>query len=359
MPHPETGRRITVGVDTHADTHVAVALDQLGARLDELPIPTTQAGYEQLEHWAISLGPVDAFGVEGTGSYGAELARVLRRRGYRVIEVNRPDRATRHRRGKSDPIDAEMAARAVLSGVAAGTPKHADGDAEMVRMLKMAKDSAVKTRTQALNQIKAILVTAPAQLRESLAGLTVGKLLDRCAAFEPGELTTPTAVAQHTLRLLARRNLDLRAEVKALQADIARLATRAAPTLLDVFGVGPDGAAQILVTAGDNPQRLRSEAAFAALCGSNPIPASSGKTNRHRLNRGGDRQANATLHRIAVVRLRWHEPTQKYMARRLAEGKSKAEIMRCLKRYIAREIYQVLCPTPRHGTIENDLAQAA
>ncbi|MEU0157234.1 IS110 family transposase, partial [Micromonospora fulviviridis] len=301
MPHPETGRRITVGVDTHADTHVAVALDQLGARLDELPIPTTQAGYDQLEHWATSLGPVDAFGVEGTGSYGAELARVLRRRGYRVIEVNRPDRATRHRRGKSDPIDAEMAARAVLSGVAAGTPKHADGDAEMVRMLKMAKDSAVKTRTQALNQIKAILVTAPAQLRESLAGLSVGKLLDRCAAFEPGELTTPIAVAQHTLRLLARRNLDLRAEVKALQADIARLATHAAPTLLDVFGVGPDGAAQILVTAGDNPQRLRSEAAFAALCGSNPIPASSGKTNRHRLNRGGDRQANATLHRIAVV----------------------------------------------------------
>jgi transposase len=358
MPHPETGRRITVGVDTHADTHVAVALDQLGARLDELPIPTTQAGYDQLERWAISLGPVDAFGVEGTGSYGAELARVLRRRGYRVVEVNRPDRATRHRRGKSDPIDAEMAARAVLSGVAAGTPKNADGDAEMVRMLKMAKDSAVKTRTQSLNQIKAILVTAPAQLRESLAGLSVGKLLDRCAAFEPGELTTPTAVAQHTLRLLARRNLDLRAEVKALQADIARLATRAAPSLLSIFGVGPDGAAQILVTAGDNPQRLRSEAAFAALCGSNPIPASSGKTNRHRLNRGGDRQANATLHRIAVVRLRWHEPTQKYMARRLADGKGKAEIMRCLKRYIAREIYQVLCPTPRHGT-GKDLAQAA
>jgi transposase len=366
MPHPETGRRITVGVDTHADTHVAVALDQLGARLDELPIPTTQAGYDQLEHWAISLGPVDAFGVEGTGSYGAELARVLRRRGYRIIEVNRPDRATRHRRGKSDPIDAEMAARAVLAGTAAGTPKHADGDAEMVRMLKMAKDSAVKTRTQALNQIKAILVTAPAQLRESLAGLSVGKLLDRCAAFEPGELTTPTAVAQHTLRLLARRNLDLRAEVKALQADIARLATRAAPTLLDVFGVGPRRRCA-------DPRHRRRQPAAATLRGRircavrlEPDPRligqdqpSSGKTNRHRLNRGGDRQANATLHRIAVVRLRWHEPTQKYMARRLAEGKSKAEIMRCLKRFIAREIYQVLCPTPRHGTTGKDLAQAA
>jgi transposase len=358
MPHPETGRRITVGVDTHADTHVAVALDQLGARLDELHIPTTQAGYDQLERWAIAFGPVDGFGVEGTGSYGAELARVLRRRGYRVIEVNRPDRATRHRRGKSDPIDAEMAARAVLAGVAASTPKNADGEAEMVRMLKMAKDSAVKTRTQALNQIRAILVTAPAPLREALAGLPIGRLLERCVSFEPGELTSPTAVAQHTLRLLALRNLQLRTEVKALQSAIARLATRAAPALLEVFGIGPDGAATMMVTAGDNPQRLRSEAAFAALCGSNPIPASSGKTNRHRLNRGGDRQANATLHRIAVVRLRWHEPTQKYMARRLAEGKSKAEIMRCLKRYIAREVYQVFCSTPRHGDAGN-LPQAA
>ncbi|GAA4978782.1 IS110 family transposase [Actinopolymorpha pittospori] len=360
MPHPEDNRRITIGVDTHADTHVAVALSQLGARLDELHIPTTQTGYDQLERWAVALGQVDAFGLEGTGSYGAELARVLRRRGHRVIEVNRPDRATRHRRGKSDPIDAEMAARAVLSGVAASTPKHADGDAEMLRMLKMAKDSAVKTRTQAINQIKAILVTAPAQLREQLADLAVGKLLERCAAFEPGELTTPTAVAHHTLRLLAQRNLALRAEIKALQADIARLAGRAAPRLLDVFGIGPDGAAQILLTAGDNPRRLRSEAAFAALCGSNPIPASSGKTNRHRLNRGGDRQANATLHRVAVVRLRWHDPSQKYMARRLAEGKSKAEIMRCLKRYIAREIYHILCPTPRRAAATGtDLPQAA
>jgi transposase len=357
MPHPETSRRITIGVDTHADAHVAVALDQLGARLDELHIATTQAGYADLERWAVGLGPINAFGVEGTGSYGAELARVLRRRGHRVVEVNRPDRATRHRLGKSDPIDAEMAARAVLSGVAAGTPKDADGDAEMVRILKMAKDSAVKSRTQALNQIKAILVTAPGPLRETLAGLTVGKLLDRCASFEPGALTSPAAVAQHALRLLARRNLQLRAEVKALQADIARLATRTAPQLLNIFGIGPDGAATILVTAGDNPQRLRSEAAFAALCGSNPIPASSGKTNRHRLNRGGDRQANATLHRIAVVRLRWHEPTHKYMGRRLAEGKTKAEIMRCLKRYIAREIYHVLRPGTTSGTAK-DLALA-
>nr|WP_249715169.1 IS110 family transposase [Micromonospora sp. NBRC 107566] len=344
MPHSQPGRRVTVGVDTHKDVHVAVACDQLGVRLDELRIPTTSAGYDQLVQWATGLGRVAAFGVEGTGSYGAELARTLRRRGYRVIEVNRPDRATRHRLGKSDPVDAEMAARAVLAGVAAGTPKASDGDAEMIRMLKMVKDSAVKARTQALNQMKAILVTSPAQVRESLSGLTDPKLLSRCAAFEPEPLTSPAAAARHTLRLLARRNLDLRQEVKTLHDEIGRLAASAAPHLLTIFGIGPDGAATMLVAAGDNPDRLRSEAAFAALCGSNPIPASSGKTNRHRLNRGGNRQANATLHRIVVCRLRWHEPTQHYTQRRLAEGKTKPEVMRCLKRYIAREIYHALCP---------------
>jgi transposase len=332
MPHPQPGRRITVGVDTHKDIHVAVACDQLGVRLDELHIPTTSTGYDHLVDWAIGLGPVAAFGVEGTGSYGAELARTLRRRGHRVIEVNRPDRATRHRLGKSDPIDAEMAARAVL-----------------------AKDSAVKARTQALNQMKAILVTAPAQVREDLSGLSNPKLLKTCAAFDPEEITSPAAAARHALRLLARRNLELRGEAKTLQNHIGRLAASAAPDLLAIFGLGPDGVATMLVTAGDNPDRLHSEAAFAALCGSNPIPASSGKTNRHRLNRGGNRQANATLHRIAVCRLRWHEPTQNYTQRRLAEGKTKPEVMRCLKRYIAREIYHALCPSTTKPTPTKDL----
>lgn len=323
-------------------------------------MPATAAGYAQLERWATGLGPVKVFGVEGTGSYGAGLARFLATRGHPVVEVNRPDRATRHRIGKSDPIDAEMAARSVLSGVAAGTAKHGDGRVEMVRMLKMAKDSGVKARTQALNQIKALLVTAPAELRETLDGLPVGKLLDRCAALRPGELSSPTAVAKHTLRMLARRNLELRIEVKGLEEQIRLLAAVAAPTLLEVFGIGPDGAARFLVTAGDNPHRLRSEAAFAALCGSNPIPASSGKTQRHRLNRGGDRQANAALHRVVVVRLRWHEPTQTYMTRRLAEGKTKAEIIRCLKRYVAREIYNILCPRlPAAASTGKNLAQAA
>lgn len=359
MPQNPQNRLCTIGVDTHKDVHVAVAVDQLGVRVEELHVPTTTVGYTQLEEWATGLGAVQVFGVEGTGSYGAALARFLCERRHRIVEVNRPDRATRHRLGKSDPIDAEMAARSVLAGVATGTPKNGDGTVEMIRMLKMAKDSGVKARTQAINQIKALLVTAPAELREALHALPVGQLLDRCAGLRPGELNSPTAVAKHALRLLARRNLALRVEVTELEEQIRHLVAATSPRLLEMFGVGPDSAARFLVTSGDNPHRLRSEAAFAALCGSNPIPASSGKTQRHRLNRGGDRQANAALHRIAVVRLRWHEPTKAYMTRRLADGKSKAEVIRCLKRYIAREIYSILCPTSVTANTGNPLPQAA
>lgn len=352
-------RRVTIGVDTHLDVHVAVALDERGVRLREIHVPTTLAGYHQLERWAVELGLVEVFGIEGTGSYGAGLSRFLRERGQRVVEVNRPDRATRHRLGKSDPIDAEMAARTVLSGVATGVPKAGDGCVEMIRMLKIARDSAVKARTQSLNQIRALLVTAPAELRESLVGLTAGQLLVRCTAFRPGALSSPTAVARHSLRLLARRNLRLRTEAKGLEAEIGRLVASTAPDLLEAFGVGPNGAATFLLTAGDNPGRLRSEAAFAALCGANPIPASSGKTTRHRLNRGGDRQANAALHRIVVVRLRWHAPTRTYLARRLAEGKTKPEIMRCLKRYVAREIHGFLSlPGSAVGVLDHGVQAA-
>ena len=342
MTHQSSGRHITIGVDTHKDVHVAVAVDWLGTRIGELHLPTTPAGYAGLEQWAAELGPIEAFGIEGTGCYGAGLARYLDGLGHRIIEVNRPDRATRHRLGKSDPIDAEMAARSVLSGVAVGTPKAADGSAEMIRMLKVARSSAVKARTQSLNQIKSLLVTGPAELRESIRGLSTPHLLERCAAFRPGVLDSPTTAAKHALRSLARRNLALGAEVKEHDAEIGRLVSGAAPELLAAFGVGPDSAATFLVAVGDNPGRLRSEAAFASLCGSSPIPASSGQTTRHRLNRGGDRQANAALHRVVVVRLRWHQPTLAYMARRTAEGKTKAEIMRCLKRYVAREIFGLL-----------------
>jgi len=334
--------RVIIGVDTHKDEHVAVAIDERGALLGQFGLAATAVGYADLEAWALSLGPVIAFGVEGTGSYGAGLARSLAGRDHTVIEVNRPDRSTRRRVGKSDPIDAEMAARSVLAGVATGQPKSGDDYVEMIRMLKVAKDSAVRARTQAINQIKALIVTAPQELRVSLTGDSTHKLVARCLALRPGSLTTPTAAAKHALRSLARRHQQLGAERDDLAAQLDVLTATTAPMLRATFGIGVDTAAALLVAAGDNPQRLRSEPAFAALCGTNPIPASSGKSQRHRLNRGGNRQANAALHRIAVVRLRWHQPTKDYADRRTTEGKTKPEIIRCLKRYIAREVYAIL-----------------
>jgi transposase len=342
VPIPDV--TVTVGVDTHKDVHVAVALDALGRQLGELAVATTTAGYQKLHHWATTFGHVESFGLEGTGSYGAGLARHLRRGGARVIEVNRPDRATRHRKGKSDPIDAEAAARSVLAGTATAIPKAGDDQVEVIRMLKLARDSAVKSQTQAVNQLKAVLVTAPAELRESLNDLGPVALLERCAGLRPGKPSTPVPAAKYTLRLLAQRALTLRTEAKHLREHLDALTAAAAPALRELTGVGPDTAAALLLAAGDNPHRLSSEAAFAALCGTNPVPASSGKITRHRLNRGGNRQANAALHRAVVTRMHWHEPTKTYVARRTAEGKTTPEIMRCLKRYLARQVYRSLLP---------------
>ena len=336
------GAQLVIGVDTHQDEHVAVAIDGQGVRLGERSSPATTWGYGDLEQWSRSLGEVSAFGVEGTGSYGAGLARFLTGRGHSVVEVNRPDRSTRFRKGKSDPTDAESAARAVLAGVAEATPKSGEGEVEMIRMLKSAKDSAVKARTQTVNQMKALVVTAPAQLRETLDGLTTAALAARCKSFRPGRLKDPAAAAKYALRSLARRYRQLGKESRELQTELERLIRMASPELVRIFGVGPDTAAALLIAAGSNPQRLRSEAAFASLCGVNPIPASSGKTNRHRLNRGGDRQANSALYRIVPVRLRYDCRTKAYMLRPTGEGLSKSEIIRCLKRYVAREVFSAL-----------------
>ena len=334
--------QVVIGVDTHRDQHVAVAIDRRGVRLGEKHVPATTCGYEELERWCRSLGEIGAFGIEGTGSYGAGVARFLTGRGYTVIEVNRPDRSVRYRKGKSDPTDAEMAARSVLAGVADTTPKSGEGEVEMIRMLKSAKDSAVKARTQAGNQMKALVVTAPAELREKLDGLTTSALAKRCRSFRPGHMDNPTAAAKYTLRSLACRYRQLNKEIKDLMAELARLIRMTAPALVKAFGVGPDTAAALLIAAGSNPDRLHSEASFASLCGVNPIPASSGRTNRHRLNRGGDRQANAAHYRIVVVRLRHDPRTQAYMRRRTAEGMSRREVIRCLKRYVAREVYSII-----------------
>jgi transposase len=343
MPQSVAGD-IVVGVDTHRDQHVAVAIDRLGARLGELAVSADRMGYRRLERWASSLGAVRAFGVEGTGSYGAGLVRHLRAAGRVVIEVDRPDRRLRRRLGKSDPLDAEAAARAVSAGTATTVPKSADGEVEAIRLLLVTKRSADKARTAAWTQLRTVLVTAPAELRERLAPLPRAELLRRCAALRGGPAAGPASATRHALSTLARRVRALERELATTVAALDRLTAQRAPELRARYGVGPEVAATLLVTAGDNPDRLRSEAAFAALCGVSPIPASSGLRTRHRLNRGGDRQANCALYRVVLTRLRYHAASRTYLARRLAEGRSKREIIRCLKRHVAREFYPLLTP---------------
>jgi transposase len=334
---------VLLGVDTHLDLHVAVALDRLGRRLGELTVPTTTRGYERLLRWAEGFGPVGCAGIEGTSSYGAGLARHLKAAGVSVVEVERPKRRHLRRKGKSDPIDAEAAARAVLAGEALGEPKSADGKVEMIRTLRSARQSAVKARTQAANQLQALLVTAPEVLRHRLRKLPTKELVTTCARLRPGNdpdnIETATKFA---LRSVAHRHEALSEEITQLDAQLKRLVAQAAPGLISLPAIGTHHAATLLVVAGDNPQRLRSEASFASLCGVSPIEASSGKVVRHRLNRGGNRDANRALHMICVVRMGSDKRTRKYVARRIAEGKSKWEIMRCLKRYIAREVYRIL-----------------
>ena len=331
-------REITGGIDTHADTHTVAALNELGRLLGHQRFPATIAGYGQLEAWLRSLGNVVAVGMEGTGSYGAGLFQHLRRHGLLIIEVDQPDRGARRKTGKSDPADAIAAAHAVQAGRATGTPKTRDGVVESIRALRVARNGASKAHTAAINTLRQTLITAPAELREQLSGLGPKALVDTCARLRPGDIRDPGQAAKATLRRLARRCQMLTAELTETDQDLALLLAQKAPDLLAVYGVGTDIAGQLLVTAGDNPDRLKSEASFAALCGVSPLLASSGKTNRHRLNRGGDPAANSALHRVVIVRMRFHTETRAYVERRTREGLSKREIIRCLKRYVAREL---------------------
>ena len=336
-------QNVTIGVDTHSDIHVAVALDQLGRRLGTITILTTPTGYRQLESWARQFGRIEAFGIEGTGSWGAGLVRLLREHGYRLVEVNRPDRSTRHRQGKNDPLDAEAAARAVLAGTASAQPKAGEGMVEMIRLLQVVRRSAQKSRSQAANQLRALLVTAPAELREQLRLTSLAELVRIASRWRTGATPdTHLLVTKHALRSLARRHQELTEEIGDLDAQLSRLVQQAAPQLLAVKGLGALTCAALLVAVGDHPERMRTESAFAHLCGVAPLPASSGKTSRHRLNRGGDRQANYALYILAVTRMAWDPRTRAYVAKRQADGKTTKEIIRCLKRHIAREIYRLL-----------------
>lgn len=356
---------VTAGVDTHGETHHAAIIDPLGRHLADAEFEANGSGYRKLSAWLSSYGIVTAVGVEGTGAYGAELARVLRGAGLTVIEVDRPDRRTRRMKGKSDPVDAYAAATAVASGRAAGIPKTRDGIVEAIRALRVARRSAVKARTQAINQTRQLVITAPEHVRAPLRGLSATELSTTCARLRPGaDLADPAQAVRFALRRLGKRIIALGEEVAELDVELKALTGRAAPELLELKGVGSDVAGQLLATAGDNPDRLASEAAFAHLCGAAPIPASSGRRDRHRLNRGGDRAANHALHTIVLCRMRHDERTRVYVERRTGQGLSKKDIMRCLKRHVAREVYKVLnrrakVPGVGLSSAQHDLHQAA
>jgi transposase len=332
------------GVDTHGRTHHAAAIDSAGRLLGDAEFSATAAGYAALLAWLNALGRVVKVGVEGTGTYGAGLARHLAQQGAELVEVDRPDRKTRRRLGKSDPIDAIAAARAVLAGTATGAPKTRTGPVEAIRALRVARRGAVKARTAAVNQLHGLLVSAPEALRAELTGLTTTELVARCAGFriDTGRLLEPAMATKAALRAIARRIQALEEEIAVADARLRPAVSTVAPRTAALFGAGPDVAGQLLVTAGDNPERLRSEAALAHLTGISPLPASSGRTDRHRLNRGGDRAANAAIHRMVLCRMRHHAPTRAYVTRRTAQGLSKKEIMRCLKRYVVREVHMAL-----------------
>jgi transposase len=335
--------QIIAGVDTHKHTHHAAILNHLGQLHTTAEFPTTTAGLTDLRTWLTRHGTVLTVGVEGTGSYGAGLTHHLTTHGLTVIEVDRPDRKTRRHHGKSDPIDAIAAAHAVLSGRATGTPKTHTGPVEAIRVLHGVRAEAVKARTAATNHLHALITTAPGPVRDQLRGLTGTTLITHCARLRPtATLTDPVTATKTALRRLARRIQTLTGEITDADRELTGLTATVAPATTALHCVGPQTTAQLLTTAGDNPDRIATEASFARLCGVAPVPASSGNTTRHRLHRGGDRKANAALHRIVVVRMRYCARTRAYVARRTAEGKTKREIMRCLKRYVAREVYATI-----------------
>jgi transposase len=328
------------GVDTHADTIHVAAIDDLGRELGDREFVTTPAGYRDALAFLIGFGTLGVIGIEGTSSYGTGITRAACAAGIEVREVTRPDRSTRRMRGKSDPIDAYAAAHAVLSGRADAAPK--DEQIDAIRALHIARNSAIKARTAAMNQIHHMLITAPAPVREKYRTLKEKTLITALAACRPGAQELTTRAVLGALKTLAQRHQFLTTQADDLEAQLRDLTDTANPHLMSIRGVGAPTAAQLLITAGGNPDRLRSEASFAALCGTAPVPASSGKTTRHRLSRGGDRAANNALHTIAMNRMSSDPRTRHYVARQRAIKRGTPEILRMLKRAIAREIFKSL-----------------
>jgi transposase len=340
----DTIRSIVGGVDTHKDLHVAAVVDDLDRVLDTQSFATTRQGYRMMLAWMRSFGELRRVGIESTGSYGAGLLRYMQSADVEVLEVTTPDRHDRRKRGKNDDLDAANAAHAAFAGQRTVTPRSRNGMVESLRVLKACRKSAVNARRIALQMIQNTIIAAPDRLRDQLRSMTRMQLIRTLAAWRP-DLTAYRdleAAYRISLKSLARRYLELHDEIADFDVMIAAIVQELAPELIARKSIGHNSAAQLLLTAGDNPERLKSEASFAALCGVSPVPASSGKTVRHRLNRGGDRAANSALHIIAIGRLRTDERTKTYVARRVAEGHSKLEAIRALKRYIAREVFSII-----------------
>ena len=344
------------GVDTHADTIHVAAIDPWGRALGDQEFPTTPAGYQQALEFLAGHGEVTSIGIEGTSSYGLGITRAAVAAGLEVFEVIRPERSVRRREGKSDPIDAYQAAQAVLAGRATAAAKTADITA--LRALHNARRSAVKARAAAQVQIGHQLITAPVGIREKYRNLAAARLIQSLAACRPAVHPDPEQrLVLTALKSLARRHQCLTQEITKLDTALTTVIEQTAPHLLQLHGVGNYSAAQLLLTVGGNPDRLRSEASFAALCGTAPVPASSGKTTRHRLSRGGDRRANNALHTIALTRMRNHPPTKTFVQRQRDRGRSTPEILRILKRAIAREMFKQLT-RPHHDLGVHDLRPA-
>jgi transposase len=337
-------RSVVGGVDTHKDLHVVAVVDEHDHVLGSQCFATTRHGFKQMLTWMRSFGQLRRVGVEGTGTYGAGLLRYLQAAGVEVLEVTTPDKGDRRKRGKNDDLDAQSAAHAAFAGKRTVTPKSRDGMIESLRVLKACRKTAVAARRVALQMIQNTVVCAPDGLRDMLRKLTRMQLIRTLAAWRPDmtDYRTVASAYRIALKSLARRYLELHDEIADLDTMIAAIVDELAPTLVARNSIGHESAAQLLLTAGDNSERLHSEASFAALCGVSPVPASSGKIIRHRINRGGDRAANSALHIIAIGRLRTDPRTKAYVARRIAEGHSKLEAIRCVKRYIAREVFSLI-----------------
>jgi transposase len=355
----EQQRAVYGGADTHKDFHVAAVVDEAGRILGTETFPATASGYAALVRWLRRHGDVVKVGIEGTGAYGAGLCRAVTGEGIEVVEVNRPNRQMRRRRGKSDTVDAEAAARAALNGEASGAPKDSTGIVESIRVLRLAFCSTRVARVRIANQIRDLVLTASDGLRSELNPLETPERVARCARMRPaGDLADTDVATKAALRTLARQYQSLTSDLDELRTSLEELTVRANPALCASIGVGPDVASILLIAAGENADRLHSDAAFAALCGASPIEASSGKHVGHRLNRGGNRQANHALWRIVMTRKTCHQPTRDYVERRRAEGKSPRHITRCLKRYVAREMYRHLTNPAAPGPTGADLRQA-